>query len=90
MPLRYNNGTILLRRLNDFKIASWRGGFFLSEQFLIEQIIMHSQTFKRFRKQENAIKFYERLESLRVSKGFNTQDEALDYAIEKSEGAMAA
>ncbi|MEE3805436.1 hypothetical protein V2H29_00570 [Lysinibacillus fusiformis] len=62
----------------------------MSEQFLIEQIIMHSQTFKRFRKQENAIKFYERLESLRVSKGFNTQDEALDYAIEKSEGAMAA
>ncbi|WP_249645877.1 MULTISPECIES: hypothetical protein [unclassified Lysinibacillus] len=62
----------------------------MNEQFLIDQIIMHSQTFKRFRKQENAIKFYEHLESLRVLKGFRTQDDALDYAIALTEGVKAA
>lgn len=61
----------------------------MTEQFLIDQIILHSQTFKRFRKKENAIKFYENLEILRVSKGFNTQDDALDYAIAFTEGVRA-
>ncbi len=62
----------------------------MNEQYLIDQIILHSQLYKKYQYKENEIGFYQNLEALRVLKGLNTQDEALDYAIEKSEGAMAA
>lgn len=62
----------------------------MTEQFLIDQIVCHSQTYKRFDEKENEIGFYEHLEALRVSKGLGTQDEALDYAIAFTEGVVAA
>lgn len=62
----------------------------MTEQFLIDQIILHSQLYKKYGYKENEIGFYQNLEALRVMKDLGTQDEALNYAIECTEGAMAA
>lgn len=62
----------------------------MNEQFLIDQIILHSQLYKKYQYKENEMGFYQNLEALRVLKGIGTQDEALDYVIAKLEGVMAA
>jgi hypothetical protein len=62
----------------------------MNEQFLIDQIILHSQLYKKYQYKENEIGFYQNLEDLRKLKGFSNQDNALDYAIETLEGAKAA
>lgn len=62
----------------------------MNEQYLIDQIILHSQLYKKYQYKENEIGFYQNLEALRVLKGIGTQDEALDYVIAKLEGAKAA
>jgi len=62
----------------------------MNEQYLIDQIILHSQLYKKYQYNENAMGFLQNLEDLRKLKGFDTQDEAMDYAIEKLEGAKAA
>ncbi len=49
-----------------------------------------SDSTKKYQYNENAMGFYQNLEDLRKLKGFDTQDEAMDYAIEKLEGAKAA
>lgn len=62
----------------------------MTEQFLIDQIVLHTGLYKKYSYKENEIGFYQNLEALRVMKGLRTQDEALDYAILKMEGVMAA
>ncbi|WP_312145677.1 hypothetical protein [Lysinibacillus capsici] len=60
------------------------------EQFLIDQMIIHVGLYKKHRDTENAMGFYRKLEEIRKFKGFNTQDDALDYVIEKMKEAKAA
>ena len=62
----------------------------MNEQFLIDQIILHSQLYKKYQYKENEIGFYQNLEALRVLKGLSTQDDALDYAIAFTVGVKAA
>lgn len=57
----------------------------MNEQFLIDQIILHSRLYKKYGYKENEIGFYQNLEDLRLMKDFATQDEALDYAIKFTE-----
>lgn len=56
----------------------------MSEKYLIDQIILHSQLYKKYRYKENEIGFYDALESLRTLKRLGTLDDALDYAILKT------
>lgn len=62
----------------------------MNEQFLIDQIILHTGLYKKYGYKENEIGFYQNLEALRVMKGLATQDSALDYAIKFIERAKAA
>ncbi|MFF2179386.1 hypothetical protein ACFVT8_23485 [Lysinibacillus sp. NPDC058147] len=62
----------------------------MNEQLLIDQIILHSQLYKKYQFKENEKGFYQNLEALRVLKGLSTQDNALDYAIAFTEGVKAA
>jgi len=62
----------------------------MTEQFLIDQIILYLGTFQRFGGEHNETLAYKRLEQLRVLKGLKDADEATDYLIMKMEGAMAA
>lgn len=62
----------------------------MNEQYLIEQIILHTGLYKKYGYKENEIGFYQNLEALRVTKGLATQDNALDYAIAFTEGVKAA
>jgi len=62
----------------------------MNEKDFIDKISWYVGLYKKFRKTEDAVKFYEYLEAFRKFKGLSTQDEALDYAIEKLEGAKVA
>lgn len=62
----------------------------MNEQYFIDQMALHVGLYKKYQYNENAMGFYQNLEDLRKLKGLDTQDEALDYAIEKMEGAKAA
>jgi len=62
----------------------------MSEQYLIDQMVLHVGLYKKYQYKENEIGFYQNLEALRVLKGLGTQDEALDYAILITEGVKAA
>ncbi|MFJ3386299.1 hypothetical protein [Lysinibacillus sp. NPDC086135] len=62
----------------------------MNEQYFIDQMVLHVGLYKKYQYNENAMGFYQNLEDLRKLKGLDTQDEALDYAIEKMEGAKAA
>lgn len=62
----------------------------MNEQYFIDQMVLHVGLYKKYQYNENAMGFYQNLEDLRKLKGFETQDEAMDYAIEKLEGAKAA
>jgi len=62
----------------------------MDEQYLIDQMVLHVGLYKKYQYNENAMGFYHNLEDLRKLKGFDTQDEAMDYVIEKLEGAKAA
>lgn len=62
----------------------------MGEKYFIDQIVLYVGLYKKYQYNENAMGFYQNLEDLRKLKGFDTQDEAMDYAIEKLEGAKAA
>ncbi|MEK5332681.1 MULTISPECIES: hypothetical protein [unclassified Lysinibacillus] len=51
----------------------------MGEQYLIDQMVLHTSLYKKYQYKENEIGFYQNLEALRVLKGLNTQDEALNY-----------
>ncbi|GLC88675.1 hypothetical protein [Lysinibacillus piscis] len=52
----------------------------MDEQYYIDQISLHVGLYKKYQYKENEIGFYQNLESLRKLKGFQTQDETVDYA----------
>ena len=54
----------------------------MSERFCIDQIVLFTGLYKKFMDPVYEKGFYYYLEQLRTSKGFKTQDDALDYAIE--------
>lgn len=54
----------------------------MGEQYLIDQMVLHIGLYKKYQYKENEIGFYQNLEALRVLKGLNTQDEALDFALQ--------
>lgn len=62
----------------------------MDEKDFIDKISWYVGLYKKFQKTEDEVKFYEYLEALRKFKGLSTQDEALDFANEFMEGAMAA
>lgn len=62
----------------------------MSEQYLIDQIVIHVGLYKQYGSKEYEVGFYKYLEDLRVLKGLNTQDDALDYAIALVELVQAA
>ncbi|UXJ67822.1 hypothetical protein [Lysinibacillus fusiformis] len=62
----------------------------MNEQFLIDQMIIHVGLYKKHKDTENAMGFYRKLEELQKLKNFKTQDDALDYVIEKMKEAKAA
>ncbi|MGE7951910.1 hypothetical protein [Lysinibacillus xylanilyticus] len=62
----------------------------MNEQYFIDQLVLHVGLYKKYQYNENAMGFYQNLEDLRKLKGLDSQDEALDYAIEEMEGEMAA
>ncbi|KEK13041.1 hypothetical protein ACH434_23000 [Lysinibacillus fusiformis] len=62
----------------------------MNEQFIIDQMIIHVGLYKKHKDTENAMGFYRKLEELQKLKNFNTQDDALDYVIEKMKEAKAA
>ena len=62
----------------------------MTEQFLIDQIILYLGTYQQFGGKHNETLAYKRLEQLRVLKGLKDAEEATDYLIMKMEGAMAA
>ncbi|MGE7689986.1 hypothetical protein ACQKMI_12360 [Lysinibacillus sp. NPDC097214] len=53
-------------------------------------MVLHVGLYKKYQYNKNVMGFYQNLEDLRKLKEFDTQDEALDYAIEKLEGAKVA
>jgi len=62
----------------------------MDEQYFVDQMVLHVGLYKKYQYNENAMGFYQNLEDLRKLKGFDTQDEALDYAIAKLEEGKAA
>lgn len=62
----------------------------MTEQFLIDQIILYLGQHQRFGGKYNEVMAYKRLEQLRVLKGLKDAEQATDYLIVKMEGAMAA
>lgn len=62
----------------------------MTEQFLIDQIILYLGQYQCFGGKHNEILAYKRLEQLRVLKGLKDADEATDYLIAQMEGAVAA
>ena len=53
-------------------------------------MIIHVGLYKKHKDTENAMGFYRKLEELQKLKNFNTQDDALDYVIEKMKETKAA
>ena len=62
----------------------------MTEQFLIDQIILYLGQHQRFGGKHNEVMAYKRLEQLRVLKGLKDAEQATDYLISQMEGAMAA
>ncbi len=62
----------------------------MTEQFLIDQIILFLGQYQRFGGKHNETLAYKRLEQLRALVGLKDAEEATDYLISRMEGAMAA
>lgn len=62
----------------------------MTEQFLINQIILYLGQHQRFGGKYNEVMAYKRLEQLRALIGLKDDEEATDYLIMKMEEAMAA
>lgn len=54
----------------------------MTEKYYVEQIILHSQLYKRFQLDEHKDGFYSALSSLMVLNGLIDLDATLDYAID--------
>lgn len=59
-----------------------------NEKYLIDQVILHSQLYKKYQYKENEIGFYDNLKQLQDLIGATCLDTALDYAILKAEEAL--
>lgn len=53
----------------------------MTEQFLIDQIVLYYGTYERYGNKHDEQMAYRRLEQLRVMKGLKDADEAVDYMV---------
>lgn len=61
----------------------------MTEQFLIDQIVLYYSTFLKYGNKHDEQMAYKRLEQLRKLKGFKDADEAVDYMIAVLESGEA-